>query len=87
MGLMAGRIVALATSCLDVSRLGAGRRYRADSCRLELVISPPTAGILALPVKMQPVVRTLTADTLSFVPNARPTGASIGDGDCRTQIR
>jgi len=92
--LVAPRIVALATSCVDVARLGAA------------VVRAPTMGILSLPVKMQPVVRALTADTLSFEPttmtiidtivsagrqgrraNARPTEESIGDGNCRTQFR
>jgi hypothetical protein len=49
--------------------------------RPELVVSPPTMGILSLPVKMQSVVRGLTADTLIFEENTerhrhrRPGGA------------
>jgi hypothetical protein len=99
---MRRRIVALATTCADVSRLVAARTRR----RVELVVRAPTMGILSLPVKMQPVVRALTADTLSFEPNrmstidtvvpvgrqgrranARPTEEGIGDANCRTQIR
>ena len=76
----------------------AGRTRR----RLELVLSPP-ARVVSLPVKMQSVVRALTADTLSFDENtlsaivrvgpqgrradARPTEESIGSGNCRIRIR
>src|ERR1700731_4242500 len=45
--------------------LFAGRTRR----RLELVLSPPAMGVVSLPVKMQSVVRALTADTLSFDEN------------------
>ncbi|HXO50545.1 MAG TPA: hypothetical protein VN888_05860 [Mycobacterium sp.] len=79
--------------------LFAGRTRR----RLELVLSPPAMGVVSLPVKMQSVVRALTADTLSFDENtlsaivrvgphgrranARPTEESIGSGNCRIRIR
>lgn len=107
---MTRSIVSLATTCADVSRLGSGHSGAGSQDtaartrrRLELVVSTPTMGILSLRVKMQPVVRALTADTLSFErstidtivsvgpqgrrANARPTEESIGDGNCRTQVR
>jgi hypothetical protein len=45
--------------------LFAGRTRR----RLGLVLSPPAVGVVSLPVKMQSVVRALTADTVSFDEN------------------
>jgi hypothetical protein len=43
-----------------------GRVAARTSRRLVLVVSPPAVGILSLPVKMQSVVRALTADTVIF---------------------
>ncbi|MDT7763136.1 MAG: hypothetical protein QOC63_2556 [Mycobacterium sp.] len=74
--LMRRGIVALATICANVSRLGSGRSGAGSQDiaagtrrRSAFVACPPTTGLLSLPVKMQPVVRALTADTLSFIPN------------------
>jgi hypothetical protein len=80
-----------------------GRVAARTSRRLVLVVSPPAVGILSLPVKMQSVVRALTADTVIFEAttlsttrpggapgrraNARPTEESIGVGNCQTRIR
>jgi hypothetical protein len=82
-----------------VLRVVRGRTRR----RLESVLSPPAMGVVSLPVKMQFVVRALTADTLSFDENtlsavvrvgpqgrranARPTEENTGSGNCRTRIR
>jgi hypothetical protein len=78
MTLMARCIVALAATCADVSRLGSGRSGAGSQDaaartrrRPELVVSTPTMGISSLMVKMQPVVRALTADTFSFERSTR----------------
>jgi hypothetical protein len=77
---MARCIVALATTCADVSCLGSGRSGAGSQDaaartrgRPELVVSTLTMGILSLRVKMQPVVRALTADTFSFERSTRST--------------
>jgi hypothetical protein len=74
--LMTRGIVAIATICADVSRLGSGRSGAGSQDiaastrrRPELVASPPTMELSSLPVKTQPVVRALTADALSFIPS------------------
>ena len=46
--------------------------------RLELALSPPAMGVVSLPVKMQSVVRALTADTLSFGENTLSTIVRVG---------
>ena len=76
MNLMTRGIVAIATICADVSRLGSGRSGAGSQDiaastrrRPELVASPPTMELSSLPVKTQPVVRALTADALSFIPS------------------